>query len=371
MFMRGVAQGPGSTGSSEEVPPQPASKLSDSSDTPTESKTESKPKRKMTMAERDAALMNSWKEHEGSLANAEFEHGQVAEGYRRNVKANIFRKPKYPFYKEGNEAINQATVQGVVVRGFNADAVAAIKTSAGGEDGDTAGVDTVIEEVEDKIMIPRENRANIAKPTEKGPELVLIPEDSIVHYLFTNKLLSARKDKHALALAHAQATFHLLDPTPGPEWDRCPEHRQDAEWTFARMRYREGAGSFVCKVNISSVLVPTRFASLITPSHPPQFNDVTAFTRLWSPSRAALVEVFLHYPAQCNLVLLYRIHDLVPSDALLKKPHIHSIEGRPEPGAHLLDRAGRRAAHEEPARRVPLPRGRAERAGRGRALWRE
>ncbi|OSD06341.1 hypothetical protein PYCCODRAFT_1474517 [Trametes coccinea BRFM310] len=49
------------------------------------------PTRKMTLAERDAALMNSWKEREGSFANAEFEDGQVAEGYRRNVKANIFR----------------------------------------------------------------------------------------------------------------------------------------------------------------------------------------------------------------------------------------------------------------------------------------
>lgn len=39
----------------------------------------------MTIAERDAAMMNSWKERQGSLANAEFEDGQVAEGYRRNV----------------------------------------------------------------------------------------------------------------------------------------------------------------------------------------------------------------------------------------------------------------------------------------------
>lgn len=39
----------------------------------------------MTLAERDAALLNSLKEHEGSLANAEFEDGQVSEGYRRNV----------------------------------------------------------------------------------------------------------------------------------------------------------------------------------------------------------------------------------------------------------------------------------------------
>lgn len=73
----------------QDVPPQPHSESSGSSespsDTPTQSQPDANPKRKMTMAERDAALANSWKEHEGSLANAEFEDGQVAEGYRRNV----------------------------------------------------------------------------------------------------------------------------------------------------------------------------------------------------------------------------------------------------------------------------------------------
>ena len=42
-------------------------------------------KYKMTIAERDAALMNSWRERQGSLANAEFEDGEVSGGYRRNV----------------------------------------------------------------------------------------------------------------------------------------------------------------------------------------------------------------------------------------------------------------------------------------------
>jgi len=46
---------------------------------------------KMTVAEQDAALMESWKERQGSLANSEFEGGEVEGGYRRNVKANIFR----------------------------------------------------------------------------------------------------------------------------------------------------------------------------------------------------------------------------------------------------------------------------------------
>ncbi|KAI0087278.1 hypothetical protein BDY19DRAFT_954845 [Irpex rosettiformis] len=45
----------------------------------------------MSIAERDAMLMNAWKDREGSLANAEFEDGKVEEGYKRNVKANIFR----------------------------------------------------------------------------------------------------------------------------------------------------------------------------------------------------------------------------------------------------------------------------------------
>ncbi|THH01615.1 hypothetical protein EW026_g1136 [Hermanssonia centrifuga] len=48
-------------------------------------------KRPMSVAERDAATMNAWKEREGSLANAEFEDGSVEGGYRKNVKANIFR----------------------------------------------------------------------------------------------------------------------------------------------------------------------------------------------------------------------------------------------------------------------------------------
>ncbi|KAI0342910.1 hypothetical protein BDW22DRAFT_1357455 [Trametopsis cervina] len=47
--------------------------------------------RPVSIAERDAMLMNAWKDREGSLANAEFEDGKVEEGYRRHVKANIFR----------------------------------------------------------------------------------------------------------------------------------------------------------------------------------------------------------------------------------------------------------------------------------------
>lgn len=44
----------------------------------------------MSVAERDAALMNAWKDREGSLANAEFEDGQVEQGYRRNVVSSYF-----------------------------------------------------------------------------------------------------------------------------------------------------------------------------------------------------------------------------------------------------------------------------------------
>ncbi|KAI0768077.1 hypothetical protein BD413DRAFT_614738 [Trametes elegans] len=58
---------------------------------PSRAQPESSPNRKMTIAEMDVELMDRWKERQGSLANAEFEDGQVAEGYRRNVKANIFR----------------------------------------------------------------------------------------------------------------------------------------------------------------------------------------------------------------------------------------------------------------------------------------
>lgn len=43
----------------------------------------------MTIAERDAALKNAWKDREGSLANAEFENGEVEEGYRRNVVSDL------------------------------------------------------------------------------------------------------------------------------------------------------------------------------------------------------------------------------------------------------------------------------------------
>ncbi|KAI0076210.1 hypothetical protein K474DRAFT_1772718 [Panus rudis PR-1116 ss-1] len=67
------------------TPCQPNSPPISSSDTKPSS-----PK-KMTVAERDAAMMDAWKEREGSLANAQFEDGKAEEGYRRNVKANIFR----------------------------------------------------------------------------------------------------------------------------------------------------------------------------------------------------------------------------------------------------------------------------------------
>jgi hypothetical protein len=42
-------------------------------------------KKSISIAERDAAMMNAWKEHEGSIANAELEDGKLEEGYRRNV----------------------------------------------------------------------------------------------------------------------------------------------------------------------------------------------------------------------------------------------------------------------------------------------
>lgn len=42
-------------------------------------------KKGLTVAERDAALMDTWKEREGSLANAELEDGELEGGYRRNV----------------------------------------------------------------------------------------------------------------------------------------------------------------------------------------------------------------------------------------------------------------------------------------------
>ncbi|KAK7690807.1 hypothetical protein QCA50_005907 [Cerrena zonata] len=45
----------------------------------------------MSIAERDAALMHAWRERGGGIATAEFEDGKLEEGYRRNVKANIFR----------------------------------------------------------------------------------------------------------------------------------------------------------------------------------------------------------------------------------------------------------------------------------------
>ncbi|OBZ72064.1 hypothetical protein A0H81_07836 [Grifola frondosa] len=50
-----------------------------------------KPKVELTIAEQDAALMQRLQDREGSLANAQFENGKLEEGYRRNVKANIFR----------------------------------------------------------------------------------------------------------------------------------------------------------------------------------------------------------------------------------------------------------------------------------------
>ena len=42
-------------------------------------------KKRMTVTERDADLMNRWRERQGSLANAELEDGQLDSGYRRNV----------------------------------------------------------------------------------------------------------------------------------------------------------------------------------------------------------------------------------------------------------------------------------------------
>ncbi|KAI0749560.1 hypothetical protein C8Q80DRAFT_631929 [Daedaleopsis nitida] len=74
-------------------PPAPTTRKPDADEEHHEPSSTTKPgsTKKMTVAERDAALMNSWKERQGSLANAELEDGQLEGGYRRNVKANIFR----------------------------------------------------------------------------------------------------------------------------------------------------------------------------------------------------------------------------------------------------------------------------------------
>ncbi|EKM58197.1 uncharacterized protein PHACADRAFT_207031 [Phanerochaete carnosa HHB-10118-sp] len=48
-------------------------------------------KKPLSVAERDAMIISAWKDHEGSLSNAEFEDGLLEHGLRRGVKANIFR----------------------------------------------------------------------------------------------------------------------------------------------------------------------------------------------------------------------------------------------------------------------------------------
>ncbi|KAI9000557.1 hypothetical protein BD414DRAFT_526063 [Trametes punicea] len=94
LIARGLAGGSGGSGNGDDMHsekiPSPSLRQSDGPPSERSAQPASKGTRngKTTIAERDAELMNSWKEREGSLVNAEFEDGHVAEGYRRNVGVN-------------------------------------------------------------------------------------------------------------------------------------------------------------------------------------------------------------------------------------------------------------------------------------------
>lgn len=74
---------------------QEPSEATKPSDTDKESNKDSKEtspsKSSQTYAERDAELMQKFREREGSLANSAFEDGEIEHGLRRNVKKNMFR----------------------------------------------------------------------------------------------------------------------------------------------------------------------------------------------------------------------------------------------------------------------------------------
>ncbi|KAM5538531.1 hypothetical protein V8D89_007864 [Ganoderma adspersum] len=178
------------------------------------------------------------------------------------------RKPRSGYYEQCGTDIDPSKLQTVAVRGFDPDAVAAIKAANEGKGSvldATYGLAnkmlTVVRQIEDILRIPSEHWRLTSKSRlcetdplytpkvqPKPVELLLISQSALPRYLSQNDYMSDWKRLEPAPpppgspihpLAQAQATWHLLSPVQDEHWARYAAQRRDAEWNLALMNQRE------------------------------------------------------------------------------------------------------------------------------------
>lgn len=95
-----------------------------------------------------------------------------------------------------------------------------------------------------------------------------IPEDAIVDFLAKHYYMREWKRlkpsrvpplaDRAGALARAQSLFHLLSPPEDQHWAAYIAQRQDAEWTFIRMKARFGCMEMAAENFLDTIKYQTR-----------------------------------------------------------------------------------------------------------------
>ncbi|RDX57567.1 hypothetical protein OH76DRAFT_1493749 [Lentinus brumalis] len=273
-----------------------------------------------------------------------------------------------------------AKKQAIVIRGYNDDATAAIRIAAGGREEVLkasyilgkemvtfstligAHISTIVEQVEDALLIPSKHWRLTSKSAARNPEdtlirdcgdairsrpvgLLLVPEDAVVDYLSDSKnetmMLEWKRLKPSTppqaslvdVLAQAQSMFHLLVPSEDKDWGQYMTRRQDAEWSFVRVRERLGCMEMSSENLLDTINYATRSIlertgltaeeqAAVSDGVLPQgvdaeddggdcvrWKDVTVLTRTFSPTRPAMIDVHLRYRERGNLDISYRIHN--------------------------------------------------------------
>ncbi|KAI1797348.1 hypothetical protein LXA43DRAFT_1057129 [Ganoderma leucocontextum] len=281
---------------------------------------------------------------------------------------------------QSDPEIDPFKLQAIIVRGFDADAVAVIKAANDGKEtvlnvsySLEQQMFVVIRKVEDILRVPSEHwrltpKTRLCgvyntlidtfynvKPQPKPIELLLIPQSAVTRYLAQHEYMRDWKrlqpappppSSPADPLAQARATWHLLSPMQ----DNYVTQRRDAEWNLVLMRQRESLSFTVplfldkIKDGVETILQRTELSAdeqaVIADGILPQaleLDEVTAFTHISSPTRPATLDVFLHYPFPCNIKILYRLHDPVPAPVLGALPQSFNIRGVETHPQHRLD----------------------------------
>ncbi|KAI0714453.1 hypothetical protein C8T65DRAFT_738701 [Cerioporus squamosus] len=248
------------------------------------------------------------------------------------------------------DTVSSQKKQAIVIRGYNDDATAAIRTAAGGREEVLKASYMIGKDMrltsKSSVRNPEDTLMYSEKATDRPIGLILVPEDAIVEYLSKHdymrqwkrlKLSPTSPQASSMdILAQAQSMFHLLSLSKDPHWAAYVAQRQDAEWTFIKNATRSVLEhtklTAAEQAAVSDGVLPQGLESCDDGSDGVYWNDATVFTRIFSPTRPAMSDVYLHYPAPCNLKIIYRIHSPAPSaDERLKIFHIRSLK-KPEAG---------------------------------------